>query len=97
MLRVTFNISQTPLFVFDVDLKKKQVRLLNQPNEQVADLILAKNERTYAGLERRLQYFAGNDLKLPQQLKQVREKGFKSDFQYNLNLSLSFTDTPISA
>ena len=54
MQKLIFNISNVPVFEFEIDHDNKRAILTNEPHELGATILLTPEERTYHGIEKRL-------------------------------------------
>ena len=88
MQKLTFKISDVPVFIFEVDHVNKRVTLLNEPDEIGADILLTENERNYNGIEKRLNYLMNKEHSLEEWAKIINKGDFYADSQHRLNLSV---------
>lgn len=83
-----FNISEVPVLEFSVDHSTKSARLLNQPDELAATILLTPSERTYQGIENRLNHLTDKQLSLQEHIGLIKKGVFYADSQHNLNISV---------
>lgn len=86
MQKITFNISDTPVLSFELDHVNKSAKLLNKPHELAATILLTPEERTYHGIEQRLNFLTNKQLPLEQHIKSIQKGEFYADSQHNLNI-----------
>lgn len=84
--KLTFNISNNPVLVFSIDHEAKTAKLLNKPHELSASILLTPNERTYHGIEKRLNFLTNKNLTLKEQIQSIKKGEFYADAQRNLNI-----------
>ena len=89
MQRLDFNISNQTILSFDVDHKTKTARLIETTDEFAAKVLLTPDERTYNGIERRLNEFQQSDKPLVEHLIDIENDGFHAPMQQNLNINNS--------
>lgn len=89
MQRLDFNISDQTILSFDVDHKTKTARLIETTDEFAAKVLLTPDERTYNGIERRLNEFQQSDKPLVEHLMDIENDGFHAPMQQNLNINNS--------
>lgn len=89
MQRLDFNISNQTILSFDVDHKTKTARLIETTDEFAARVLLTPDERTYNGIERRLNEFQQSDKPLVEHLMDIKNDGFHAPMQQNLNINNS--------
>ena len=89
MQRLDFNISDQTILSFDVDHKTKTARLIETTDEFAARVLLTPDERTYNGIERRLNEFQQSDKPLVEHLMDIKNDGFHAPMQQNLNINNS--------
>lgn len=102
MQRLDFNISDQTILSFDVDHKTKTARLVETSDELAAHVLLSPDERTYTGIERRLNEFQQTDKPLAKHLADIENDGFHAPMQQNLNINnsenaIKETQNPIDA
>lgn len=88
MQKLTFNISNVPIFEFEIDHKNKRAILKNEPHELGATILLTPEERTYQGIEKRLNYLTNKNLTLEEHIGLIKKGVFYADAQHNLNISV---------
>ena len=89
MQRLDFNISDQTILSFDVDHKTKTARLIETTDELAARVLLTPDERTYTGIERRLNEFQQSEKPLTEHLADIENDGFHAPMQQNLNINNS--------
>ena len=85
---LTFQISNTPVLVFKIDHHAKTAKLINTPDELAATILLTPRERTYTGIERRLNFLTNKDLTLKDQIESIKKGQFYADAQHNLTINV---------
>lgn len=84
VISLEFYISTVNILNMDVNLQKNLAEVTYLPSEPAVWPILAKDERNYVGLERRLQIFMQNKNPLPVLIDEIEEKGIRVDYHHNL-------------
>lgn len=88
MIRLIFKMKNFPLLELKVDLNNKQVATLKVHDKLAANIVLQPQQRTYDGLEARLQYYMVDKRPLPELLKHIEVHGFYVPNQHNLDVDL---------
>lgn len=88
MQKLSFNISNKPVLVFSINHDAKTAKLLNTPHELSANILLTPEERTYHGIERRLNFLTNKNLTLQEQIQSIKKGEFYADAQRNLSISI---------
>lgn len=88
MQTVTFNISSHPIMTFEIDHSTRTAKLIAITDEFVANSILTDSERTYNGIERRLNTLTNKSLTLKDYIETIKKGEFHADAQRNLNVSI---------
>lgn len=86
MQKLTFNVSNKPVLVFSINHETKTAKLLNTPHELSASILLTQNERTYQGIENRLNFLTNKNLTLQEQIQSIKKGEFYADAQRNLSI-----------
>lgn len=81
-----FYISTVNIFNMDVNLQKKWAKVTYLSSEPSVWPILAKRDRHYSGLERRLQIFMQSKDPLDKLIDKIEENGIHVDFHDNLRI-----------
>ena len=84
--RLIFRISTTKIFEFEVSHDTKLVKMLYIGDEIGAKAILLENERTYAGIEQRLNYYMATKYSLLEMIDVIKRGRFYADMHHNLNI-----------
>ena len=85
-MKLTFKVSNNPILELQVT---DHVEVIKEYDKRAIKTIMADQEYTLAGLEKRLQYFTDSELPLVELLEQVKKEGLNCDFQHNLRLEIS--------
>ena len=88
MQTLIFNISNVPVFEFEIDHDNKRAILKNEPHELGATILLTPEERTYHGIEKRLNFLTDKNLTLKEHIDLIKKREFYADAQHNLNISV---------
>ena len=88
MQKLIFNISNVPVFEFEIDHDNKRAILKNEPHELGATILLTPEERTYRGIEKRLNFLTNKKLTLKEHIDLIKKGEFYADAQHNLNISV---------
>lgn len=88
MQTLIFNISNVPVFEFEIDHDNKRAILKNEPHELGATILLTPEERTYHGIEKRLNFLTDKNLTLKEHIDLIKKGEFYADAQHNLNISV---------
>ena len=88
MQKITFNISNTPVLEFALNHETKTAKLLNTPHELSASILLTPQERTYQGIENRLNFLTNKNLTLQEQIQSIKKGEFYADAQRNLSIMI---------
>ncbi|HEM3533514.1 hypothetical protein [Streptococcus suis] len=84
--RLTFRISDIEILKFEINHETKLVKTLYVRDEIGAKAILLENERTYTGIEKRLNYYMATNYSLLEMIDIINEGRFYADMQHNLNI-----------
>ncbi len=85
-MKLTFKVSNNPILELQVT---DRVEVIKEHDKRAIKTIMADQEYTLAGLEKRLQYFTDSELPLVELLEQVKKEGLNCDFQQNLGLEIT--------
>ena len=89
MERLDFTISNQIVLSFEIDHEQKTARLLPSTDPLATHVILTSEEKTYQGIERRLNEMQQTKKTLKAQLKDIQAKGFHAPMQHNLRVNNS--------
>lgn len=89
MERLDFTISDQIVLSFEIDHEQKTARLLPSTDPLATHVILTSEEKTYQGIERRLNEMQQTTKTLKAQLKDIQAKGFHAPMQQNLGVNHS--------
>lgn len=87
-LILVFNISKTEIFRIKLNMNTKTSEILYEGSDLSLHPILDKSERTYYGIEHRLQWMLHTEKSLPEIIKDIEADGFRYDAQNNLNIDV---------
>lgn len=87
-LKLTINLHDKPVMEMTIEHDKRLVSDVVVYNEQAAYPILKKDQRSYRGLEERLQFALHSKRELPALLEQLQH-GHAIAYWYNVNFKLS--------
>ena len=71
-----------------IDHETKTAKLLKTPHELSASILLTQNERTYQGIENRLNFLTNKNLTLQKQIQSIKKGEFYADAQRNLSIMI---------
>ena len=83
---LTFRISTIKVFEFEINHETKLVKTLYVGSEIGARAILLEDERTYAGIEKRLNDYMATQYSLLEKIHVNKNGEFNPDMQHNLNI-----------
>ena len=84
-MKLTFKVSNNPILELQVT---DRVEVIKEHDKRAIKTIMADQEYTLTGLEKRLQYFTDSELPLIELLEQVKKECLNCDFQHNLGLEV---------
>lgn len=88
-MQLTFYVTDLPILTFEIDLEKRQSKLLSQDaNEAIAKWVLKDRERTFEGITRRLNELSNQDLSLADLIDQIKHQGLRADFQHQIKIGI---------
>lgn len=79
-----FNVGDVEILRIQLDMSHKTSTILSKGNELGLQPILKPAERTYFGIEHRLQWMMHTTNNLPQIIETIEHEGFRFDGQHNL-------------
>lgn len=79
-----FRVSNLETIKFEVNHETKLVKQLYVEDERAARIILLEKERTYDGIEKRLNFYMATDYTLLEMIEVIKAGEFQADFQHNL-------------
>lgn len=88
MTRLIFKTHNYPILELKVDVPKQQASTYKVHDVLAARIILQPQDRTYLGLEERLQFYMMDTRPLPKLLERIKSHGFYVPNQQNLDVDL---------
>lgn len=88
MQKLTFNISNIPVLIFNINHDNKTAKLINQPDELAATILLTPEERNYTGITNRLNFLTNKNISLKEHIESIKKGAFYADAQHNLVISV---------
>lgn len=88
-MKLIFSISSCPIATLEINPRTKTITPLELSNDPLAlSPIILPSDRSWTGLEKRLQEMTGNKKSLMEQLEAIQEHELCVPFQKNLKLSI---------
>ncbi len=88
MTRLIFKTHNYPILELKVDVPKQQAYTYKVHDVLAARIVLQPKDRTYLGLEARLQFYMVDPRPLPDLLVTIKSHGFYVPNQQNLDVDL---------
>lgn len=87
-MKIVFKINDYRILEMSIDISSKEARVDYCKDELSVKPILDRHERTYTGLEKRLQFMMDNQQSLVDNLADIKHNGTQIPFQRNLNIEI---------
>lgn len=85
-----FFITDINILNMDVDMEKKFAKITHLSHEKSVSPILPKGDRSYSGLERRLQIYMQSKQALPELIEEIDTNGIHVPYHDNLNIQVVY-------
>lgn len=87
-MELLLKVSKTPILKFNINTEKQTAVPELLSTELVASAILEPHERTYRGLEKRLQGYMHSNKELEDLVSEIQTTGIYVAYQDNLNIEV---------
>lgn len=87
---LNFFIGTVHICTMSVDTEKQFAKATHISHEKSVSPILPEKDRSYAGLERRLQIYMQSDKPLPELIDHIDKYGIHVDYHMNLSMTVQY-------